>query len=219
VQKVRDIPYAFLTFFLKFEKVIKTVILCYLQVALKVEVSIKLFYSILFHIFNLFTMKKSFYSFLSVLKFSFALSVLVALSSCSVTALFEEEAIPNNEEPNVPDFFAGRNVQVQGTATVTSREVTFYLWDSGTIDDDIISFYVNGKKQVDTHTLRGPNSKREVKVTLEYEGYNYILLYAHNEGTISPNTCAISYDDGFGEQRITLSADLQTNGAYNFVVE
>jgi hypothetical protein len=120
-----------------------------------------------------------------------------------------------NNEPNVPDTYNGRPVDVQGTLYVNNKNVTFYVWDSGSIDGDIISLIVNGKELVSYYTLTG--SKKAVYATLN-KGYNYVLLYAHNEGNVSPNTAALSIDDGSGEQQIILSANLSTNAAYNIVL-
>lgn len=120
-----------------------------------------------------------------------------------------------NDEPNVPDSYQGRPVDVQGTLYVNNKNVTFYVWDSGMIDGDIISLTVNGKELITYFTLTG--SKKSVSATLN-KGYNYVLLYAHNEGDVSPNTAALSVDDGSGEQEITLSANLSTNAAYNVVL-
>lgn len=129
----------------------------------------------------------------------------------------KEEITPRNETPNIPDTFEGRDVDVQGTAQVGSRKVTFYLWDSGLVDNDIVSFYVNGRKLLDNYSLTA--NKKSVEVNLDYTGYNYIMIYAHNVGSIDPNTCAVSVDDGISEQILTISADLSTNGAYNIFVK
>jgi hypothetical protein len=120
-------------------------------------------------------------------------------------------------EPNVPAEFNGRPVDVQGTAYVASPNVVLNLWDSGAIDGDIVSIMVNGVWVVQNLTLTG--TKQPFNVTLNPSGYSYIMLYAHNEGDISPNTAAVSLNDGTGEQTLVLSADLLTNGAYNIVVE
>ena len=120
-------------------------------------------------------------------------------------------------EPNVPDTYDGRDVNVIGTVYVDSKDVTFYVWDSGQIDGDIISLIVNGKTVIDEYTLTG--TEYSVDVSLKNTGYNYVLLYAHNEGDISPNTCALDIEDDSGRQSLTMSSNLSTNGAYNIYVE
>jgi len=121
--------------------------------------------------------------------------------------------------PNMPSSYDGRPVDDQGTVYVSNRNVTIRAWDSGDIDGDIISLIVNGDVVLSSYTLDGPLNKKEISVKLDNNGYNYILLYAHNEGSISPNTAALSIDDGTGEQNLVLSADLLTNGAMSIYVQ
>jgi len=116
----------------------------------------------------------------------------------------------------IPATFAGRSVTNQGKLNVSVRTIALYTWDSGVIDGDIVSLYLNGRIIVNQYTLTG--SKRRIDVSLDYCGYNYLLLFAHNEGSISPNTAAVSLDDGSGEKSIVLSANLSTNGAYDVVL-
>jgi hypothetical protein len=120
-------------------------------------------------------------------------------------------------DPNVPDTYDGRDVNILGTIYVSSKNVTFYVWDSGSIDGDIVSLIVNGNTVLDEYTLTG--SEYSVDVSLSNSGYNYVMLYAHNEGDIPPNTCALDIDDGYDRQSLTMSADLYENGAYNIYVE
>ena len=135
----------------------------------------------------------------------------VLASACDLTG------VETNDEPNVPTSLDGRPVDVQGTITVSSRDIVVRVWDGQTIDGDIISLYMNGEKVLNFHDLDG--TPHAVSLTLDYEGYNYIAMWAHNEGDIPPNTAAMSIDDGTGERLVTLSANLDTNAALNVVVE
>lgn len=131
----------------------------------------------------------------------------------------EDDPEPENEESNIPETFMGRDVEVsKSTFQVSSRNVSISVWDNGNlVDGDVVSIYVNGEKVIDEYELT--RSKHTVDVTLKYKGYNYVLLYAHNEGYSPPNTCAVEIYDGTDNQTVTLSADLRTNGAANIVVE
>ncbi|HXG39292.1 MAG TPA: hypothetical protein VNL36_11035 [Bacteroidota bacterium] len=144
-----------------------------------------------------------------------------SISACDlINSLIEKDEEPEETGPTapiVPQSFAGRPVQVQGTAYVKNYNVTLRVWDSETIDGDIISLAVNGQWVLQNYTLTG--TKYNVPVVLNRSGYSYILLYAHNEGSISPNTAAVSLWDGVSEQTLVLSANLRTNGAYNVVVQ
>lgn len=123
---------------------------------------------------------------------------------------------PNYDEPIMPSTFADRPVEDQGTHTVRNTSVTFYLWDSQQIDGDIVTFVVNGKTVASEYTLTGRKKAYPFKL---HSGYNYILLFAHNEGSLKPNTAAVSVDDGDREKTLVLNASLKTNGAMNIVVE
>lgn len=128
--------------------------------------------------------------------------------------LFDEDTV---DSPNVPSTFNGRPVETQGTVYVNSKDVTFYVWDSEIIDGDRISLIVDGDTILSDYTLTG--TKRAIAHKLDNKGYNYVLLYAHNVGSLPPNTAALSIDDGDKEQVLVLSADLQTNGAYSIFVQ
>lgn len=150
----------------------------------------------------------------------FMLVLLFASQSCS---LFEEE---EDEEPIearqetsiIPDTYAGRTVRVAGTVGVSSKRVTFKVWDSQTVDGDIVTLVVNGRVILAEYSLVA--EKREITVTLDNLGYNYILLFAHNVGSLPPNTAAMSITDSSGvTKNLTLSANLNTNEAYNIVVD
>jgi len=100
--------------------------------------------------------------------------------------------VPVEETSIITQTTAGRQNIKQGCIETSSRTATISLWDHGTIDGDIVSFYVNNKKVVSELTLDGPNNKYTFDITLENNGYNYVSLFAHNLGDINPNTAAIS---------------------------
>jgi hypothetical protein len=123
-----------------------------------------------------------------------------------------------NTQPNVPTTIGGRPVETLGTITVRRPNVVMCVWDHATIDGDIITLYVNGTVLFASYTLTG--SKRCANVTLNALGYSYVALFAHNEGSIPPNTAALSINDGVsGDQTYELRASLSTNGAYNILVQ
>lgn len=124
-------------------------------------------------------------------------------------------ALAGSSVPTVPTSYGGRCTQVLGTVALGQRSVTFDVWDSETIDGDVISLIVNNAVVLSQYTLSG--AKHSVAATLE-PGYNYVLLYAHNEGSIPPNTAAVDLVEGGRRQNLVLSANLSTNGAYNLVV-
>lgn len=131
----------------------------------------------------------------------------------------KEEEVPENKTSIIPTTFMGRTNEVLGKIDVAKRSLKIGVYDHGQIDGDVVSIYVNGKEVISNYTLDGPSNTKYVNVDLEYKGYNYILLYAHNEGSIPPNTCTILIDDGSGVDDFILSSNLQTNGAVDVVVQ
>ncbi len=119
-----------------------------------------------------------------------------------------------NSSSIIPSTTAGRTNVKQGCIETDSRIITVSLWDHGTIDGDIVSFYINGKRVVAELTLDGPSNKYTFDITLSNNGFNYVTLFAHNLGDVEPNTAAISIN---GEQ-FTLRSNLDTNGAFDVVV-
>lgn len=140
--------------------------------------------------------------------------ILILLSvSCS-----NDDGPTRNEVSIIPASFLDRDNDNLGTVEISGRDVVISVWDHGTVDGDIVSIYVNGTELIANRVLEGPSSKYAVSTTLEYEGYNYVLLYAHNEGSISPNTASMSIDDGTNLREFILEANLLTNGAVDLVV-
>lgn len=147
--------------------------------------------------------------------------LLLMLSTQSCTEDEDEEVVQveaRQETSIIPTSYSGRPVTADGTITVESKSVTFNVWDSGIIDGDIITLVVNGRIVLSEYSLLG--TKKSIAVTLDNLGYNYVLLYAHNEGTSPPNTAALSVTDSSGNvKNLVLSANLTSNSAYNIVVQ
>ncbi|MDX1902639.1 MAG: hypothetical protein SFU27_00660 [Thermonemataceae bacterium] len=153
-------------------------------------------------------------NFLKVALFA-AFALLSVLSSCKK----EEEPKPTvNTTSIAPASSNGRDNINLGCVSISNRNVTISVWDNGAIDGDIVSVYVNGKLVIDEVEMDGPSNKYSVDVALDYEGFNYVLLYAHNEGTYSPNTASLSIDDGVSPRTFELSSDLNTNGYVDLLV-
>lgn len=146
----------------------------------------------------------------------FGALLMLAFGSCKKEK--QEIINPRVEAPNMPTTFQGRPVIVSGTTNLNSKNVTFKVWDSGAIDGDIITLNVNGVDVLSNYTLTG--NKLSIPVTLGNSGYNYVILFAHNEGDYSPNTAALSIvDDTGAETNLVLSADLLTCGSQNLYVK
>jgi len=141
-----------------------------------------------------------------------AATLTLMMSSC-------EKDVVRNETSIIPVEFEGRPNEVIGELQINSREVTISLWDHGQIDGDIVSIYVNGELAADEVTLKGPSEKYIFNTELKYNGYNYILMYAHNTGWVAPNTAALSIDDGSASREFEVESSLTRNGTWDIVVD
>ncbi len=154
-------------------------------------------------------------------KFGLASVLLVSVFSFLITSCSSDSKSSENrvESSIIPESWGDRPITVtESPISLSSKNVVFNVWDSGQIDGDIITLVVNGRIVLDTYELTG--SEFSVPVELDNLGYNYVLLYAHNEGSISPNTAALSMTDSDGNyQLLTLSADLLSNSACDLIVQ
>ncbi len=103
-----------------------------------------------------------------------------------------------------------RNVDVERVLEVKSKTVRIRVWDNGTVDGDVLSLFLNGDLIIKNY--RVTRQKYETIVKLD-KPTNFIILHALNVGSISPNTVAVSVDDGFGEQVVIISSNLKNSGA------
>ncbi len=92
---------------------------------------------------------------------------------------------------------------------VTEQEFVVQFYDHKIQDGDIVSINFNGdwvleKKSIESKPI-------ELKLLLNEQGKNYLLLHAVNEGRRPPNTLAIRYRVGEEKKEITLSSTLNTS--------
>ena len=96
---------------------------------------------------------------------------------------------------------------VSTTVPVTSSNVTIRLWDDAAEDGDIVSVYLNGVWVLENYTLTKNGENFNFTVN---PGSNHLVLFAVNEGSTGPNTCALSVNGG---SQVNLSPDLLTGEA------
>lgn len=154
-------------------------------------------------------MKKSYYV------LCFFTAIAISFFSCEKDESDPEpEPVEVNEVSIIPSTSLGRPNNYLGCVEIGSRITTIEVWDHGTVDGDIVSIIANGNTIIDAETLSGPGSPILVEYDFGYNGFNYITLFAHNLGDISPNTCTISIN---GVEFI-LEANLDANGSIDVVV-
>ena len=109
---------------------------------------------------------------------------------------------------SIPLTLNGRKVNASHPVEVHSKNISLYVWDDDQVDGDIISLNFNGQWVLNAYKLT--KKKKVVNVTLNENGNNFLLLYAHNEGDTPPNTAGVSIYDGVKETRLIMKSDLKT---------
>ena len=104
----------------------------------------------------------------------------------------------------------GRKLKLQRSIQVSSPELTISVWDNGTEDGDVITMFFNGHQLAKQHRISKNKSNYRVKLS---STENFLILQADDLGSIKPNTVAVSINDGFREQILVMSADVEENGA------
>lgn len=119
----------------------------------------------------------------------------------------------------IPSNLFDRPVHVKKEIRVRSGEVEFYLWDNDVVDGDTISLNVNGEWVLERFKVT--KSKKLVRVTLKPGGENYLILYAHNEGSIPTNTTSLSIHDGYKTSNVLIKSSMKSSDAIrlNYVPE
>lgn len=117
----------------------------------------------------------------------------------------------------IPQTLNDRNIKPSHAIEVHGKHITFYVWDDDQADGDVISLNLNNKWILSNYKLT--KKKKVVVGTLEPGANNFLMLYAHNEGSISPNTAGVSVFDGLNEQRLNMKSDLKTCDAVRLILK
>jgi len=144
------------------------------------------------------------------------LCALLSIISCEIEE--DEDTSPQvsvNMTSIIPSATSGRPNTYLGCLEISSRITSIEVWDHGTVDGDIVSIMANGNVIIDEQVLDGPNNPIRRDYDFDFNGFNYITLFAHNLGDIPPNTCTISIN---GVEFI-LEANLDANGSIDVIVD
>lgn len=128
------------------------------------------------------------------------------------------------DDPKVykmPKEWIGRRVlPVDSTTnkmTFSNGNLTIRVWDDKILDGDIVSIYVNDSCVVCNYELKA--NPKEVKMKFEKGTVCYILLHAHNLGTIPPNTANVSVTDGITQSKIELKSTMYESAVAKIVIK
>lgn len=110
-----------------------------------------------------------------------------------------------------------KNVVIK-TITTSSPTLTISMYDNAVVDGDTISVFHNGKLIVARQLL----SEKGIDVTIELskeKPHHEIVLFAHNLGSIPPNTALLVITAGKERYELKASASLTENATLVFEYE
>lgn len=130
-----------------------------------------------------------------------------------------EAATPVAVVSEIPTVFEEREVIASDHTVYTDKtELTVNLYDHLLLDGDIVSISFNGEWVLQNHSLEA--SPKKLKLKLNPNGKNYLLLHAENLGRRPPNTIGISYlAPGGGREKILLRSDLEKSELIEIIVQ
>ena len=140
-----------------------------------------------------------------------------ALKDSIAKATETTEKVVQYDSLGIPKTLDNRVIDKQNEVTVSSLEIELYVWDDKQEDGDSISLYLNGAWILEKFRIQ--TKKKSIKITLDPNRDNYLIMYALNEGRMPPNTCAVSLNDGTGERRLNLKSTMKSCAALHFKVK
>lgn len=136
---------------------------------------------------------------------------------------FESRPEEKPEDPKVfklPYTLAGRVVQEYKPETeleFQNTTIEIRVWDDKILDGDIVSLYLNDSLILKEYEI--VKELKKIKIQVPKGSVCYLTLYAHNLGTIPPNTANISISDGITEKKIELKSDLYKSASVELKVK
>lgn len=114
-----------------------------------------------------------------------------------------------------PTFaLADRTMDTLTTLLASKSRITIWLWDNAEYDGDTLSVLLNGRPVLVGHELG--RERHKLKVDL-LPGENVLLVVAHNEGRVPPNTASAIVRAGHGRKQLLFSTSLQKDQALRIV--
>lgn len=117
----------------------------------------------------------------------------------------------------IPTTLDNRTIDKQNEVTVNGLDIELIVWDDKQEDGDSISLYLNGEWILEKYRIQ--TKKKSIKITLDPNRDNYLIMYALNEGRMPPNTCAIALNDGTGSRKLNLKSTMKSCAALHFKVK
>ncbi|MEX1132563.1 MAG: hypothetical protein WEC15_05005 [Flavobacteriales bacterium] len=110
--------------------------------------------------------------------------------------------------PIPPIDYAERGTDTLATLAASRPRITLWLWDNAEYDGDTLSVLVNGRPVLVGHELGRKRHKMKVDLV---PGENVLMVVAHNEGRVSPNTASVVVRTGKGRKELLFTTSLRKN--------
>ncbi len=111
-------------------------------------------------------------------------------------------------------LFKDRKVLVTDTIYVNSDSIQLYIYDHLQQDGDIISLYLNDSTILSSYSITNQYKIITVPIT---STLNELIVYAHNLGSIPPNTVALQiWENNQLLKKVILQSDLQKSESIVF---
>ncbi len=110
----------------------------------------------------------------------------------------------------IPFEVEGRVVSNSKRVVVHSKVVKIYVWDINQEDGDIVSVNLNGEWVIRDFMLSNAGDYFEVELK---DNLNYLVLHAHNLGSIPPNTAGVAILDDKGRKAVTMRSNMNVSEA------
>jgi hypothetical protein len=120
--------------------------------------------------------------------------------------------VPKEKLAEPPEDLYSRTLIEAQKLQLKRRIVKVYAWDHGIIDNDTISLVLNGDVVLYNYMLT--HTKKKVKLRLN-KGDNILIMYAHNEGSIKPNSAAIIVKSRFKKYKFILNSTMESSAVIN----
>lgn len=119
-----------------------------------------------------------------------------------------KDPTPKLKGDQVPVIAKERAYQTNTTLTIKRRKVKIWLWDFGVEDHDTVSLQLNNNIILENYAL--VREKKKIKVLLQ-PGENNLIMIAHNEGDIPPNTAEVVIQAGRRKYKVILNSSMKHN--------
>lgn len=132
----------------------------------------------------------------------------------TIAAVVPPENIVKDNLADPIDFEKRKNTE-QSHIVVDVKTINLKVYDNAIMDGDTVSIYYNGKILLSHQQL----SEKAIEINLELEDNqtrHEIILFAHNLGSIPPNTALVVITAGEKRYELFASASLEENAVLVF---